>query len=628
MRTLDFVGHCPLSGHESIKGKHVADALKQQTLATQISLTAGSLLCAGLLLSLPVAGWIAAGSLRTVADAQPGPASQQLDALLEQQTRRTLQTAEQAGLRLHEALTDKLLLHDEQIEIAGRRLPLITHRDQPLHQHADLLDRHASLSGGMAAVMVRVGDEFLTVASSQTNKEGGRAIGEVLNKDNPAHARALRGEAYTGMMNAGDQEQAAYWRPLKNSAGDIAALLVLTTAHDDSLSALITKMQNAQTQQMQASSALRSRANAIVGGSVLLAVLLGLLGVGSLMLIARRQLAAIRTVTATVLGLGSGDLAARISIPGDDGKRKTSNEITLLARSINRMAQQLSVVMATVKDGTGRIVYSASDLSAAARQLSDGAQRESHAASGMAAAVEEMTTSIACVGQNAEEAKGVSQRAHELASEGSQAVASATEQMRTISETVESTSRVISELSKQSQQISAIAAMIKEIAEQTNLLALNAAIEAARAGENGRGFSVVADEVRRLAERTSDSTEDIRGMIDAIQASADTAVGNMQTAVSSVGEGVRIVENVGATIAHIHEEASQVAMAVDAIHIALREQNTASSSIAQQVDCIANMSRENQHTAEQSAQATSAMEEVAAHMMSALEKFAPRRNSA
>ncbi len=354
---------------------------------------------------------------------------------------------------------------------------------------------------------------------------------------------------------------------------------------------------------------------------LIIGLLAGATTIALLYLFSKNLVKPMKEITQMVLKLGNGDLSIRAGTAGHQANQKTKNELILLARGMNRMAEQITQLIKTVKDGASSVASASSELAIASNELSNGARSESEAAAGMASAVEEMTSSIASVGSSAEEAKSISQRANELASKGFTAIDSATRQMRNISDTVESTSSVIVQLGDQSKQISAIAAIIKGIAEQTNLLALNAAIEAARAGEQGRGFSVVADEVRRLAERTSESTEEIRGMIGAIQISADTAVGNMQIAVSSVGTGVKIVEEVGQAISQIHQEASNVAMAVESINMALHEQNSASNSIARQVETVAQMSEENHATASHSAQAARHMEQTAAAMMSAIQKF-------
>ena len=165
--------------------------------------------------------------------------------------------------------------------------------------------------------------------------------------------------------------------------------------------------------------------------------------------------------------------------------------------------------------------------------------------------------------------------------------------MNTIAESVASSTDVVRQLGEQSQRISGIVSVIREIADQTNLLALNAAIEAARAGEQGRGFAVVADEVRKLAEKTASSTQEISAMIGEIQSGTEMAVKQMEAGASQVGKGVTVAGATGTAIQDIDAENARVVAAVDEISTALREQAVASNQISQGVERIAQMTEEN-----------------------------------
>ena len=158
---------------------------------------------------------------------------------------------------------------------------------------------------------------------------------------------------------------------------------------------------------------------------------------------------------------------------------------------------------------------------------------------------------------------------------------------------VRSASSRIEELGKQSEQISSIVNVIKGIADQTNLLALNAAIEAARAGEQGRGFAVVADEVRLLAQRTTQSTTEISGMIDVILSGTVDAVGQMSTGVEQVNMGVELAGQAGTAIDTIQHSFQQVVSVIESISTSLHEQNAASNEVAGHIERIATMSAQN-----------------------------------
>ena len=169
-------------------------------------------------------------------------------------------------------------------------------------------------------------------------------------------------------------------------------------------------------------------------------------------------------------------------------------------------------------------------------------------------------------------------------------------------------------LDEHSQQISSIVAVIKEVAHQTNLLALNAAIEAARAGEQGRGFAVVADEVRKLAERTATSTTKISSTVESMRTSAGGAVVTMQGVVTTVEQGVSRAQEANAAIREIGEGSRSAVAMVEEITDAIREQGSATNSIANQVDKMAHMAEESSAAAGASAEAAKTLDRLAADM--------------
>jgi methyl-accepting chemotaxis protein len=183
--------------------------------------------------------------------------------------------------------------------------------------------------------------------------------------------------------------------------------------------------------------------------------------------------------------------------------------------------------------------------------------------------------------------------------------------MSGIASAVSGASSVIHDLGEQSQEISNVVQVIKEVADQTNLLALNAAIEAARAGEQGRGFAVVADEVRKLAERTAKSTGDISDIVSKIQVSATGAVEEMDKVVKRVESGQALAEEAGRQITSIEEGANQVSSAVMEISNALREQTDASQEIAKHVESIAQMTEENNAAAGETSANAQRLDELA-----------------
>jgi methyl-accepting chemotaxis protein len=215
----------------------------------------------------------------------------------------------------------------------------------------------------------------------------------------------------------------------------------------------------------------------------------------------------------------------------------------------------------------------------------------------------------------------MSRRSGEIASEGQAVIQDTVSEINGIAERVRDASEQIDQLARESANIGAVVNVIKEVADQTNLLALNAAIEAARAGEQGRGFAVVADEVRKLAERTSQSTQEIGALISTIQQGAEAAVSRMREVVGRVGQGVEKAGLAGGAIQQIRDGSGRVVDMVEDISLAIREQSTASLNISQQVERIAQMSEEASDAAGHTADAASQLQGLAKQMQVAVARY-------
>ncbi len=279
------------------------------------------------------------------------------------------------------------------------------------------------------------------------------------------------------------------------------------------------------------------------------------------------------------------DLTRRLEVTSDDEIGRTAHAFNLLVDSLQNSIRK-------VNESAAKVLSFSEMLASTSSQLSSSTSHQSEAASSMAAAVEEMTVSIEQVSENAKHVQEVSQSSNERSSEGSTVILQVTEDMQQIAEAVHASSVIMEELGQQSDQIYSIVQVIKDIADQTNLLALNAAIEAARAGEQGRGFAVVADEVRKLAERTTRSTEEIAAMIGKIQNGTKQAIDSLEVGVERVNREVELAQQAGESIQQIHSGTEEVGQAVDGISSAIREQSAASTEIAKQVEKVAQMSEE------------------------------------
>jgi len=298
-----------------------------------------------------------------------------------------------------------------------------------------------------------------------------------------------------------------------------------------------------------------------------------------------------------------------------------SDEVGEAVSRFNQLMQKLQSSLKEITDRVTETTQGVEALNTAAQQVAASSASQSSSTSAMAASVEEMTVSINTVASSAEEAQAIAHDAGETSEEGGQIIERTAAEMTAIAQVVAKASDVIQALGEESQQISSVVQVIKEVADQTNLLALNAAIEAARAGEQGRGFAVVADEVRKLAERTTQSTIDISTMIGKIQVSAKEAVDEMNRVVQQVESGQALAHEAGERIISIREKARKVSDAITEISSALKEQSQASQEIAKHVESIAQMTDENNAAAEETASAAVRLEQLSSSVKKTVDQF-------
>ncbi|MGE5470666.1 MAG: methyl-accepting chemotaxis protein [Bacteroidota bacterium] len=350
----------------------------------------------------------------------------------------------------------------------------------------------------------------------------------------------------------------------------------------------------------------------LLGGiSAALLVLLSVIGwqVGASVV---RQLGGEPEAAATIMQrVADGDLTATLD-------RAPAGSLLF---ALGSMVGSLRELVREINNDANRLVTNAEAIATASDDVARAAEQQSDATSAMAAAIEELTVSSNHISDSARETARDSTEAVDLSGQGTARVEQATRAIQKISETVSDASGRIRALEERANQISSIANVIKDIAGQTNLLALNAAIEAARAGEQGRGFAVVADEVRKLAERTSSATTEIEQMIIGIQSDTVGAVEAMDAALPEVRDGVQLAASASESLQAIENGARRTLERVGEVADATQEQSSASTSIAQRVEQIANMVEETTDTIRGTAANAHQLENIANSLKQQIGRF-------
>jgi methyl-accepting chemotaxis protein len=297
------------------------------------------------------------------------------------------------------------------------------------------------------------------------------------------------------------------------------------------------------------------------------------------------------------------------------------SEKDVLGNAFKTMITNLTAMIRQVTDNSTQLVSAATEIASSSEQMARGSQEQTGQTSQVSSAVEEMTATIVESSKNASEAAGQAKEAANAARAGNQVVSQTIEGMNRIAQVVQESAKTVQELSKSSDKIGEIIGVIDDIADQTNLLALNAAIEAARAGEQGRGFAVVADEVRKLAERTGKATKEITDMIKGIQNDTKGAVTSMEQGINEVQQGRELADKAGESLTAIAGYAQKVMDMVQQMATAAEEQSAASEQIARSVEGIAKVTKENATGVEQSAAAAEQLNRQAEGLQKMVSRF-------
>lgn len=331
-------------------------------------------------------------------------------------------------------------------------------------------------------------------------------------------------------------------------------------------------------------------------------------------IITRMITAPLQKAVAAASRIGDGDLTVDVQVTSRD-------ETGQLMAALKTMTENLRSIISNVANTSAQVATAANQLQSTSEQIATGAEEVAAQAATVATAGEEMSATSGDIAQNCQMASEGAQRASGTAQSGADVVEKTVRVMGQIAEKVQESAKTVESLGARSDQIGAIIGTIEDIADQTNLLALNAAIEAARAGEQGRGFAVVADEVRALAERTTRATREIGEMIKAIQKETKDAVNVMEMGVHQVEAGTEEAARSGQALQQILEQVNDVAMQINQVATAAEEQTATTSEISSNMQQITSVVQQTSHGAHESATAAAQLSGNAEELQRLVRQF-------
>jgi methyl-accepting chemotaxis protein len=350
--------------------------------------------------------------------------------------------------------------------------------------------------------------------------------------------------------------------------------------------------------------------------AIMIAMILGgiALGVALGMIISRMITGPLKQAADVSEAIARGDLTRTIKLDRKD-------EIGQLAAAMNTMVQNLRNMITQTTDISTGIASASNQLHSTSTQIATGAEEVASQTNTVATASEEMSATSTDIASNCTMAAEASRQTADSANAGAAVVQETINGMDVIADRVRETSRTIEALGKRSDQIGQIVGTIEDIADQTNLLALNAAIEAARAGEQGRGFAVVADEVRALAERTTKATREIGEMIKAIQKETQEAVKAMDVGVQEVEKGAVSSQKSGKALEEILERINEVTMQVNQIATAAEQQTATTSEVTSNIQQITEVVHQTARGADETASAAAQLATQAQDLQNLVSRF-------
>ncbi|WLG44817.1 methyl-accepting chemotaxis protein [Pseudomonas sp. FP1740] len=576
-----------------------------------------------------------------------------------------------AGLSVHP---------DEPVTVAGVQTPGLHLGGEVLNNNFKEVDEFKQMTAGVATLFVRSGEDFIRVSTSLSKQDGTRAIGTLLDHAHPAYARLMAGQSYVGRALLFERSYMTQYTPVRDSGGKVIAVLFVGFDYTDAQNAQFENLKRFRIGQTGSLALLDEQSKwlvpiagvqaldvavpAIVGlaktpgkgdfwsdksqdfysiavpfeggpwsvvasmpkaeiravtWSVGIRLAIGsllamLLAVGSAVWLLRSKLAPLGDLVRQAEALGAGDLSVRLNVSSND-------EIGQLARAFNQMSQALSTMVEHIRRASEEVNSRAQALSGLSGGAYEGMEQQSGEITSMAGAVEEFSATSLNIADNMGNTQRLAQENAQQTQIGRTSMDEASSSLEQIAGALNSTATVINTLGQRSQEIGGIVGVITAIAEQTNLLALNAAIEAARAGEQGRGFAVVADEVRNLASRTRQATDEISGMIQSIQQETGNAISTMEQGNVLMQEGLSRNANVASALARIDEQSRSAGQQFAAITTATQEQSSTATLLSSNLQSIALANSEQREVVSNLAVTAKELEKLAADLRHEVDRF-------
>ncbi|AQY69192.1 methyl-accepting chemotaxis protein [Pseudomonas veronii] len=569
---------------------------------------------------------------------------------------------------------------DQPVAVAGVQTPSLYLGKALLNNNFGDVDEFKQISGGVATVFVRSGDDFIRISTSLTKQDGSRAIGTVLDRQGPAYSRVVGGQTYIGRAVLFDRSYMTQYSPVRDASGKVIAVLFIGFDYTDEQNAQFDNLKRFRIGQTGSLALLDEQKHWLVppagvqapdqavpvmldlakapgkgrfwsdkqedfysvsvpfaGGpwsvvasmpkaeiravtwSVGIRLVIGsmlamLLAVGATVWLLRSKLAPLSDLVRQAEALGGGDLSARLNVSSHD-------EIGQLARSFNQMGEALSTMVSHIRRAAEEVNGRAQALSGLSGGAYEGMEQQSGEITSMAGAVEEFSATSLNIADNMGNTERLAQENAQQTRIGRNSMQEASSSLEHIATALNSTATVINTLGQRSQEIGGIVGVITSIAEQTNLLALNAAIEAARAGEQGRGFAVVADEVRNLASRTRQATDEISGMIQSIQQETGNAISTMEQGNALMQEGLSRNADVASALARIDEQSRSAGQQFAAITTATQEQSSTATLLSSNLQSIALANSEQREVVSNLAITAKELETLAAGLRQEVDRF-------